>query len=142
MTVRVLLALIPLPVLVAIGLIVFYEGVPLPQWLRDTPFIGSKIEELVDGRVDRVARAATEKLVDKAKVDKAEAEAEAARIMLKSAQKRADDLAEINAKFDADLIAAQTELELLNVEIDDVLSATVDGACTIDRSIFDRLRNK
>ncbi|MDZ7824428.1 MAG: hypothetical protein U5K75_10615 [Ahrensia sp.] len=59
----------------------------MPQWLRETPFVGSKIEELVDGRVDRVARAATEKLVDKAKVDKADAEAEAARIMLKSAQK-------------------------------------------------------
>ncbi|MDZ7824429.1 MAG: hypothetical protein U5K75_10620 [Ahrensia sp.] len=57
-------------------------------------------------------------------------------------KKRADDLAEINAKFDADLIAAQTELELLNAEIDDVLSMAVDGACTVDRSIFDRLRNK
>lgn len=37
---------------VALGLVVFYEGLPLGP-LRDVPFLGDGLSALVDGRVDR-----------------------------------------------------------------------------------------
>lgn len=41
-----------LPVIVAGGIIFFYEGVPIGP-IRDIPWVGPKVAWLVDGRVDR-----------------------------------------------------------------------------------------
>jgi hypothetical protein len=41
-----------LPIIVAGGVIFFYEGVPIGP-LRDIPWAGPKLASLVDGRVDR-----------------------------------------------------------------------------------------
>lgn len=43
--------------LVAAGLVLFYEGVPLGP-VRYIPYVGPALEQFVDGRVDREARAA------------------------------------------------------------------------------------
>ena len=40
---------------VAVGMLVFYEGVPLGP-LRYVPWLGPQLEQLVDGRVDRAYR--------------------------------------------------------------------------------------
>jgi len=52
-------ALVGVPVLVASGLIVFYEGLPIGP-LRYVPLLGPALEMLVDGRVDREWRAGVE----------------------------------------------------------------------------------
>lgn len=41
-----------LPIVVAGGVILFYEGIPLGP-VRDIPYLGSALSGLVDGRVDR-----------------------------------------------------------------------------------------
>jgi hypothetical protein len=53
-----------LPIIVAGGVIFFYEGVPIGP-LRDIPWAGAKLASLVDGRVDRqyAAGALNERLV-------------------------------------------------------------------------------
>lgn len=41
--------------IVALGLVIFYEGLPLGP-IRYVPWVGPQLEQLVDGRVDRVYR--------------------------------------------------------------------------------------
>ena len=79
--------IIGLPGIVAIGLVIFYEGIPIGP-LRYIPFFGHYLAMVVDGRVDRERQAA---------VDAIEAEARAA--AMKAIEDRSEDNVEIS-KFD------------------------------------------
>lgn len=139
--IRLALAMIPAPVLVALGLILFYEGVPLAPWLRAAPVIGPTLEVLVDGRVDRVARAATADLVSRAEADAERIRRHAMELALERAKERTAELEAINADYYASLENAYTELEAANAELDDLAAAAVDATCSVDPGLLGRLRN-
>ena len=142
MSLRILLAMVPAPVLVALGLILFYEGVPIPQWFRAIPVAGPVAEALIDGRVDRAARAATAGLVARAELDAERIRRHASDLARERAKARADELEAINADYFASLGNAYSELEAANAELDDLAAAAVDAACSVDPGLLGRLRNE
>lgn len=75
--------------MVAIGIVLFYEGLPLGP-IRYVPFIGPVLEQFVDGRVDRERRAALEGYVRKVELDAANAE-HAKTLRLLEASRRATE---------------------------------------------------
>jgi hypothetical protein len=142
MTARLILAMVPAPVLVALVMFIFYEGVPIPQWFRSIPVAGPVAEALIDGRVDRVARAATKDMIARAEFNKERILRHAAELRAQRAKADSEDLARINADFTASLTQAYAELEAANAELDDLAAAEVDAACRVDPGLLDRLRNE
>jgi hypothetical protein len=75
-----------LPIVVAGGIILYYEGLPLGP-VRDVPYLGSALSRFVDGRVDReyAAGQLNERLVWQEKQRRAEIE-QAAKVKSKQAE--------------------------------------------------------
>lgn len=98
-----------LPIVVAAGVILFYEGVPIGP-LRYVPYAGPALASLVDGRVDRqyAAGQLSERLVWQEKQHRAEI-AQAARMKARqadldaAAQELADGRRDADARRQADL---------------------------------------
>jgi len=120
----------------------FYEGIPIPQWLRAIPVAGPTLEFFVDGRVDRVARAATKDMIARAEFNTERILRHAAELRAQRAKADSKELARINADFTASLTQAYAELEAANAELDDLAAAEVDAACRVDPGLLDRLRNE
>lgn len=99
---------------VAVGMFVFYEGLPLGP-LRYIPYVGPQLEQLVDGRVDREYRrgAAAERIVweDRLRVAERERDAEVA-----AKQSELDQLA-------LDYYNLRAENRLNIVQLDEAIAA-------------------
>jgi hypothetical protein len=95
--------IIGLPGVVALGMLVFYEGLPLGP-IRDIPFVGPALAGLVDGRVDRERQLAR---------DVIQAEARAA--AMAAIQERSKDNAEIS-RFDQAQLCAELGGRWIDIE--------------------------
>lgn len=129
-----------MPGLVAIGLIVFYEGVPIGP-LRDVPVIGHALSSVVDGRVDRAARQAKHGLVNASTVARLEAQIEGQRQLRALADERAKRALNANSNFATKLTEAAIELEDLNDEINELLARPAPDNCRLQPYHFERMRN-
>lgn len=138
---------VPTQVLSAAGVALlmglFYEGLPVPQWLRTVPIAGPVAEALVDGRVDRVARSAVKDLVDRAELEVAQRLLRAAMVREELAKMEAAEIAKINADYIESLNRALDELETANAEIDDFAASQADDpGDVVGPDTYQRLRNK
>lgn len=86
--------------MVAVGIIVFYEGLPLGP-IRYIPWVGPALAGLVDGRVDREREAALEGYVKQAELTAAEAELAQVKRQLDASRKATEGFQELLAHAQA-----------------------------------------
>lgn len=129
-----------LPGLIAVSLIIFYEGVPIGP-LRHVPVVGPLVAGIVDGRVDRAVQRATRGLVDASRIARLEAERDAEKMLRQAADMRADRAANAADEFNRRLTDAAIQTENLADEIDELLAQPAADDCRIRPSDIGRLRN-
>lgn len=139
-----------LPACLVIGLLVYYEGIPgayRVPFLSALPVIG----DLATGRVHAHAadqvRQATAGLIAKAEIVALQAKLDAQQwIAARSAEaareaaRRLSVEATARTSLAARLLAIQTENEILNDDLADLLSRPVRDDCTVDADLLGRMR--
>ena len=112
------------------GIFIYYEGIPIA---KDVPFIGPRLE----GRVDRVARAANEGLLTKIEAEALRAQINAEKALRDLAERRAKALDQALRDFQADELESENDAARRLEE----LKNEKDAPSHIDRDILNRLRN-
>lgn len=130
--------MLPSWVLIAGGIILFYEGVPLGP-LRDVPVLGPAVATLVDGRVDRERTAAL-----KGYVLQSEKDALAAQLTEIDRQRRAAEAARSTLEKELAELARKNSAELADLEKDisdyEAKLATSGRGCRLDDADIDWLQ--
>lgn len=118
-------------VLVAVGIVIFYEGAPLGP-LRFIPVVGPALELVTDGRVDRARK-------DGAVSERVAWEEARRRMLAEQEKRRAEQQAAIN-RAEADYLAQKSADNLTIQALEDALSAekTDAPAAVSDRPAFSR----
>ncbi|MBA1141769.1 hypothetical protein [Mesorhizobium neociceri] len=111
-----------LPLVVAGGIVLFYEGVPIGP-VRDIPWVGPMVAGLVDGRVDREREAALVGFVSQARLDAAEAKNAEIERQLAAGRKAAALYAEMLAEAQAKNRAEDEETARRNAEYEAQIAA-------------------
>ena len=128
------------PGMVALVLLVFYEGIPgikaIP-FVDRIPFIGY----VTTGRVDRQIALATEAMVAKAELVAARERERGLQIIIEEKNRRDALLTTANNEFRQRLAAAGRANEDLTDGIDELLARPVDGDCAVDGDVLDLLHN-
>lgn len=127
-------------IIIAIGsILIFYEGLPVPQFIRNFPVIGPIVQDLTDGRVDRAAREARRGYV--LEVEKIAAEHRAAELerQLKAGRRALDAYAEIvkELRLENEIVTADIERRISEYESQ---LAAANRDCPLDQSDIDFLR--
>lgn len=133
-TVLRLLSFLPLWLLVAAAIILFYEGVPLGP-IRYIPYVGDALAGIVDGRVDRAARSARE---DGAAQERILWEEARLKILAQQEAKRAADQAAIDA-LEADLIEQQERADEAEAALEEAAAGADNSNIALPKHLGEAL---